>query len=88
MEGLRRVAQYLLGTHDAHVKLRIQSAGPVTVDLVGYSDSDWPGDPSSRKSQGSVTVAIDSGTLWTQREHDFFFATLWRWDALRNVLDW
>ena len=33
--------------------LRIQSADPVTVELVGCSDSGWAGDPSSRKSQSS-----------------------------------
>ena len=51
MGASRRVTRYLLGTQDAHVKLRIQSDDPVTVDLVGDSDSGWAGDPSSRKSQ-------------------------------------
>ena len=59
VETLRRVTRYLLGTQDAYVKLRIQSADPVTVELVGYSDSDWAGDPSSRKSQSSGPMEAD-----------------------------
>ena len=43
MDALLRVTRYLLGTLDAYVKLRIQSADPVTAELVGYSDSDWAG---------------------------------------------
>ena len=63
MEALRRVTRYLLGTQDAYVKLRIQSADPVTVEFVGYSDSDWAGNPSSRKSQSCVHVEADGCTL-------------------------
>ena len=44
-------------------KLRIQSADPVTVELVGYSDSDWVGDPSSRKSQSGGHVEADGCPL-------------------------
>ena len=63
MEALRRVTRYLQGTQDAYVKLRIQSDDPITVELVGYSDSDWAGDPSSRKSQSSGHVEADSCPL-------------------------
>ena len=59
MEASRRVTRYLLGTQNAHVKLRIQNDDPITVELVGYSDSDWAGDPSSRKSQSSGHVEAD-----------------------------
>ena len=58
MEELRRVTRHVLGTMDANVKLRVQSAVPVTVELVGY-DSDWAGDPSSRMSQSSGHVEAD-----------------------------
>ena len=63
METLRRVTRYLLGTQDAYVKLRIQGADPVRVELLGYSDSDWAGDPSSRKSQSSGHVEVDGCPL-------------------------
>ena len=56
MEALRRVSRQLLGTQDAYVKPRNQNDDPITVELVGYSDSDWAGDPSSRKSQSSGRV--------------------------------
>ena len=125
MEALRRVTRYLLGTQDAFVKLRIQSADPITVELVGYLDSDWAGDLSSRKSQscghveadgcplksfsrrqscvatssnggvrrdvmycrGTAALAIVSGTLRIQIEHDPV-AILCLREALRNVPDW
>ena len=45
IEALRRVTRYLLGTQNAYVMLRIQNDDPITVELVGYSDSDWAGDP-------------------------------------------
>ena len=63
MESLRRVTRYLLGTQNAYVKLRIQNDDPITVELVGYSDSDWAGDPSSRKSQSSGHVEADGCPL-------------------------
>ena len=63
MEALRRVTRDLLGTQDAFVKLQFQSADPVIVELVGYSDSDWAGDPSSRKSQSSGHVEADGCPL-------------------------
>ena len=49
VEAVRRVTRYLLGTQGAYVKLRIQTTDPAT----GNSDSDWAGDPASRKSQSS-----------------------------------
>ena len=63
MEALRRVTRYLLGTQNAYVKLRIWNDDPITVELVGYSDSDWAGDPSSRKSQSSGHVESDGCPL-------------------------
>ena len=63
MEALRRVTRYVLGTQDAYVKLRIQSADPVAVELLGCSDSDGAGDPSSRKSQSSGHVEADGCPL-------------------------
>ena len=63
MEALRRVTRYLLGTQNAYVKLRIQNDDPITVGLVGYSDSDWAGDSSSRKSQSSGHVEVDGCPL-------------------------
>ena len=63
MEALRRVTRHLLGTQNVYVKLRIQNDDPITVELVGYSDSDWAGDPSSRKSQSSGHVEADGCPL-------------------------
>ena len=54
MEALRRVTRYSLGTQDAYVKLRVQNDDSITVELVGYSDSDWAGAESwIGKSQGT-----------------------------------
>ena len=84
MDALRRVTRHLLGTEDAHVKLRIQSADPVMVELVGYPDSDWAGDPSSRKSQssghGMSTHIIFSKTKLCGDEQ-------WNGGVPRDVLD-
>ena len=63
MEALRSLTRYLLGTQTAYVKLRIQSDDLITVELVGYSDSDWVGDPSSRKSQSSGHVEANGCPL-------------------------
>ena len=63
VEALRRVTRYLLGTQNAYVKLRIWNDDPITVELVGYSDSDWAGDPSSRKPQSSGHVESDGCPL-------------------------
>ena len=63
MEALRRVTRYLLGMRDAYVVLRILGADPVTVELVGHSDSDRTSDPSSRKSQSSGHVEVDGCPL-------------------------
>ena len=63
MEALRRVTRCLLGTQSAYVKLRIQNDDPIAVELVGYSDSDWACDPSSRKSQSSGHVEADGCPL-------------------------
>ena len=63
MEALRRVTRCLLGTQNAYVKLRIQNDDPITVELVGYSDSDGAGDPSSRESQSSGHVEADGCPL-------------------------
>ena len=68
--------------------LRILNDDPITVELVGYSDSDWAGDPASRmcgdeQRNGGVlrdvidggrtaTLEDDSGALWIQSEHDAF----------------
>ena len=79
MEALRRVTRYLLGTQNAFVKLRIQNDDPITVELVGYSDSDWAGDPSSRKSQSSAHVEADGCPLTS-----FFSKTELCGDEQRN----
>ena len=63
MEALRRVTRYLLGTQNAYVKVRIQKIDPITVELVGHSDRDWAGDPSSRQSQSSGHVEADGCPL-------------------------
>ena len=57
------LTRYLLETQNAYVKLRIQNDDTITVKLVGYSDSDWAGDPSSRKSQSSGHVEADGCPL-------------------------
>ena len=63
MEALQRVTRYLLGTQNAYVKLRIQSDDPITVELVGCSDSDLAGDPSSTESQSSGHAEADGCPL-------------------------
>ena len=75
MEALRSVTRYLLGAQGSCVNLRIQSADPVSLELVGYSDSDWAGDPSSRRSMWKLTKTKLCGD--EQRNGG----------VLRNVLD-
>ena len=58
IEALRRVTRYLLGTKGAHIKRSAQSGDPSLVDM-DFSDSDWAGDPASRKSQSSGHVDAD-----------------------------
>ena len=60
MEELRRVTRCLLGKRKAKVKqLVLKSNGPLLVDLKGYSDSDWAGDPLMRTSQRSGHIEAD-----------------------------
>ena len=68
MEALRRVTRYMLGTRDAYVKLKILNDDTITVELVGYSDSDWAGDQASRKSQSSGHVEANNCPLLSSPE--------------------
>eukprot|EP00971_Amphidinium_carterae_P304278 6046717-Amphidinium_carterae.1 len=67
---LKRVGRYLKGTQKYQTLLpAIESPGG-SVQLVGYSDSDWAGDRRERKSQSSGCVRADGCPLvsWSTRQ--------------------
>ena len=43
---------------DAYVKLALKVKDPLHVELTGYSDGDWAGDPSTGKSQRTVKLKV------------------------------
>jgi hypothetical protein len=63
MAAVKRIFQYLKGTIDLQLTFR----GELT-DLVGYSDSDWGGDPSTRRSTAGFIFNIGSGAIsWSSK---------------------
>ena len=83
MEALRRVTRYLLGTQNAHVKLRIQNDDPSRKShSSGHVEADGcPELCGDEQRKGRVlrdvldcgkTVALenDTGALWIQSEDD------------------
>eukprot|EP00959_Pyramimonas_sp_CCMP1952_P435982 9129611-Pyramimonas_sp.AAC.1 len=57
--ALKGLVRYLTGTRDAVNWLPRPTEG-ANVDLVGYGDSDWAGDPQRRRSQSRGEIEIDN----------------------------
>jgi hypothetical protein len=65
----KRVIQYLKGTVD----FGIEYTNHLNVELIGYSDSDWTGDPDDRKSTTGYAFSIGSGLcLGATRSNQLF----------------
>lgn len=64
---LKRVVRYLIGT--AHYELKLTSDRSKRLTLSGYSDADWAGDASDRKStSGFVFLVGDAVVSWASRK--------------------
>ena len=63
MAAVKRIFSYLRGTIDLQLTFR----GELT-DLVGYSDSDWGGDPATHRSTAGFVFNIGSGAIsWSSK---------------------
>ena len=63
MTAVKRIFSYLRGTIDLQLTFR----GKLT-DLVGYSDSDWGGDPTTHRSTAGFVFNIGSGAIsWSSK---------------------
>jgi len=63
MTAVKRIFSYLRGTIDLQLTFR----GELT-DLVGYSDSDWGGDPATHRSTAGFVFNIGSGAIsWSSK---------------------
>jgi transposase InsO family protein len=63
MAAVKRIFSYLRGTLDLQLTFR----GELT-DLVGYSDSDWGGDPITHRSTAGFVFNIGSGAIsWSSK---------------------
>lgn len=64
---LKRVVRYLIGTEDFELKLGVEKTAGMT--LTGYSDADWAGDRSDRKStSGFVFLLGGAPVVWASRK--------------------
>jgi hypothetical protein len=61
----KRVLRYLQG----NISFGIEYTNHLNVELTGYSDSDWVGDPDDRKSTTSYAFSIGSGVVsWSSKK--------------------
>lgn len=64
---LKRVVRYLVGTQE--YQLRLASDRSKNLELVGYSDADWAGDTTDRKSTSGFVFQIgDASVSWASRK--------------------
>ena len=63
MQVLKRLCRYLAGTVDYAVKLGNPVGDLGVIKLVVWTDSDWSGDDTSRKSQTSIHITADGAPL-------------------------
>ena len=65
--ALREILRYLAGTVDYGLRYYATSTGPS--EIVGYSDSDWAGDKSDRKSTSGFVFLFAGGALsWKSKK--------------------
>lgn len=63
----QRVIKYLKGTK----KHRLTLGGKETVELTGFTDSDWASDTDDRKSTGGYIFTLGSGAIsWRSKRHE------------------
>lgn len=63
MTAVKRIFSYLRGTIDLQLTFR----GELT-DLIGYSDSDWGGDPVTHRSTAGFVFNVGSGAIsWSSK---------------------
>jgi hypothetical protein len=63
MSAVKRIFSYLKGT----INFQLTFRGELT-DLVGYSDSDWGGDPTTHRSTAGFVFNIGSGAIsWSSK---------------------
>ncbi|GJY99882.1 ribonuclease H-like domain-containing protein [Tanacetum coccineum] len=67
LDALKRILRYVQGTLDSGLHLYVSS----TTSLVGYTDADWAGCPSTRMSTSGYCVFLGDNLLsWsTKRQH-------------------
>ena len=58
-KAAKRILRYVRGT----VQFGIHYSSGVTPCLVGYTDSDWAGDPNDRKSTAGYVFTLGSGPI-------------------------
>lgn len=66
MQALRRILRYLQGTKDRGLKLLKHQK----LSLTAYSDADWAGCPSTRRSTSGFCVFLGDNLLsWSAKRH-------------------
>ena len=64
---LKRVVRYLLGTQDYQLKL--DSDRSKCLEMIGYSDADWAGDTTDRKSTSGFLFQLGKASVsWASRK--------------------
>lgn len=65
LDALKYAYHYLAGTADYSMVMERSH----TLDLTGYADSDWAGDPADRRSISGYTFTLGSNTIsWSTRK--------------------
>ncbi|GAB9477602.1 hypothetical protein Gpo141_00014705, partial [Globisporangium polare] len=64
----KRVLRYLVGTTNLGIRFKKRNKVATTIELRGYSDSDWGNDPDTRKSiTGYVFALADGAVSWMSK---------------------
>ena len=67
--GVKRILQYIKGTIDYGLKFKASNAN--NVELQGYSDADWAGDITSRKSTSGYLFQLGGGIIsWRSKRQN------------------
>ena len=67
-EAVKRVFRYLSGTREASLKYGV-NAGAAEIEVVGYSDSEFAGDSTDRKSVGAYVFTLGGGPItWASKK--------------------
>ena len=67
--GVKRILRYIKGTIDYGLKFKASNAN--NVELQGYSDADWAGDVTSRKSTSGYIFQLGGGAIsWRSKRQN------------------